>query len=133
VSEDFGSPRSRAPGDDLTDVRDLRTIVRRLLAPREAGLFLTRTDLARLSRGLHLAGVMGERSRMLEMLFRLAGQYDLLPILSDQLVRLFEEADATYCTWVEEYPHWSVYAEAWRRRLATTRASLAGLGSAIQG
>lgn len=109
----------------------LRDIVRRLLTPREAGFFLTRVDIARLSRVLHLPGVTGERARMLETLFRLAGQYDLIVPLIDRLSQLVEAADITYRDWVEEYPRWSAYAEAWQQRLAATRANLAELCAAI--
>lgn len=105
----------------------LRGIMRHLLTPRDAGLYLTRDDLVGISRAVELPGSMGDRSRMLETLFRLAGQYELLPELFDQLARLLEEAAATYSVWGEEYPAWIHYAHAWRHRIASTLATLHSL------
>jgi TorA maturation chaperone TorD len=102
----------------------LRDILRRLLTPREAGVFLTRQDILRAARALELPEVMGERFRMLESLFRLAGQYDLVPALFDRLAGILAEADAAYQRWEEEYPAWRPHAAAWRRRLASTAAAL---------
>jgi TorA maturation chaperone TorD len=98
----------------------LRELVKRLLTPREAGLFLTRADISRISRALDLPGVMGERLSMLETLFRQAGEYQLVPALLDQLRQLLAEAEAAYQGWANEYPAWTPYAQAWRKRVAAT-------------
>jgi hypothetical protein len=102
----------------------LRDMVKGLLTPCETGLFLAREDIARISRSLDLPAVMGERSYMLETLFQLAGQYELVPALLDQLRQLFREADATYRGWAGEYPGWTSYAQAWCRRVAATQVLL---------
>ncbi len=102
----------------------LRDVVRRLLTPHFAGMYMTRQDIAHISRVLDLPGVMGERSRMLETLFRLAGQYELIPALFDQLTRLLEDAGAAYQTWADEYPVWAPYAHAWRCRVASVQLTL---------
>ena len=107
----------------------LQDIVKGLLPPCETGLFLTREDMARISRALDLPAVMGERSYMLETLFQLAGQYELVPALLDQLRQLLTEADATYRGWAGEYPRWTSYAQAWCRRVAATQDLLSELGS----
>lgn len=106
----------------------LRDIVRHLLTPRDAGLYLTRDELRRIGYALDLPGVMGDRSRMLETLFRLAGQYDLAPTLLDQLAGLLEEARVTYQAWAEEHPDWAPYAQAWASRVLSTQATLNSLG-----
>lgn len=99
----------------------LRELVKRLLTPREAGLFLTQADITRISRTLDLPTVRGERLSMLETLFRQAGEYELVPMLLDQLRQLLAEVEAEYQTWAEEYPAWLPYAQAWRIRAAATR------------
>jgi TorA maturation chaperone TorD len=102
----------------------LQGMVRRLLTPCEAGLYLTREDIARLSRALDLPLVMGERSHMLETLFRQAGEYEFVPALLDQLRHLLAEIEAAYQAWAEEYPAWMSYAAAWLRRIETTQVAL---------
>jgi TorA maturation chaperone TorD len=100
----------------------LRALIRRLLSPRETGLYFSREDLARIGYTLALPGVMGERHRMLDHLFHQAGQYELLPALFEQLDRHFEEARQAYAHLAAGYPHWQPYAEAWQARLAATQA-----------
>ncbi|GIK43920.1 MAG: dehydrogenase [Chloroflexota bacterium] len=99
----------------------LRELVKRLLTPREAGLFLTQADITRISRTLDLPMVRGERSSMLETLFRQAGEYELVPTLLDQLRQLLAEAEAAYQSWADEYPAWTAYSQAWRKRVTATR------------
>jgi len=98
----------------------LREVVRRLLTPCESGLFLTREDIARIGQALDAPTVIGERSYMLETLFRQAGEYEFVPALLAQLRQLLAEVEAAYQAWADEYPAWSPYAEAWRRRVADT-------------
>ncbi len=101
-----------------------RSLIKRLLTPREAGLFLTREDIGRLSQSLDLPGVVGERYRMLETLFRLADQYDLRPDLSRQLNQLLDKTNATYEAVAKAYAAWTPYARAWRRRLADSQTRI---------
>lgn len=105
----------------------LRDILRRLLSPRDAGMFLTRQDVARISQTLDLPGVMGERYRMLETLFRLSGQYEMVPALFDQLMEILAEAQTTYQAWADEYPAWAPYARAWCQRATSTQVALHSL------
>lgn len=108
----------------------LHDIVRHLLTPRDAGLYLTRDDLVRISYTLDLPVVMGDRSRMLESLFRLAGQYDLAPKLFDQLTGLLEEAQVAYSAWAYEHPVWAPYGQSWNGRVVSTQATLNSLNEA---
>jgi TorA maturation chaperone TorD len=111
------------PSSDGTDEikTGLRGLIKRLLRPREAGLFLTRDDIARLGLALDLPGAMGDRYRMLETLFRSARQYDQLPSLSHQLNQIFAKAFSTYTSLASEHPVWSAYAKAWQKRLTATQ------------
>lgn len=102
----------------------LRDIIKQLLPPCKAGLFLTREDIACIGRALNSPGVMGERYRMLDNLFRFAGQYDLVPKLFDQLIQTLDEAGSAYQTLAIEYPTWTLYAHAWQHRLASTQSML---------
>lgn len=110
------------PGDEETC--DLPGLVRRLLTPYYAGLYLAREDIARLSRSLDLPAAVGDRPHMLATLFRQAGEFDLLPALLDRLRRLLHETGAAYEAWATDYPAWSPYADAWRARLAGGRELL---------
>jgi TorA maturation chaperone TorD len=110
-----------------SDTFSLRDLVKRLLVPRQAGLFLAREDMARIGQTLNAPGVMGERQRMLASLFRFAGQYDLVSILFDHLIQVLVEANLAYRHLADEYPAWTRYAEAWCDRVANTQTVLAEL------
>lgn len=101
-----------------------RQLIKHLLPPREAGLFITRQHLAQISYALDLPSIMGERYRILDTLFRQATQYDLLPALIEHLGQIVAQADDDYQNLAAEYPAWQPYSQAWRTRLATTQAKL---------
>ena len=117
--------------DDAADgkTRDggspFRRLTKQLLRPRETGLYLTRTDLARLGQTLDLPATVGDRYAMLDTLFHQAMQYDLLPELLDHLGRLFAEVDLAYRQLAADYPGWQPYAQAWCSRLAAAQDELA--------
>lgn len=119
-----------AEADDTTldstsaDTNSLRTVIKRLLPPREAGLFLTREDIARIGQALNSPGVMGERYRMLESLFQFTGQYDLVSELLHHLIETLNEVDQAYQSLAQDYPAWFLYADAWRSRLTNTKTML---------
>lgn len=110
-------------GDDSLG---LRRLLSRLLVPREAGLYLSREEIARISRSLDLPVAMGERYRMLETLFRSAGQYELVPALVERLTTRLTETEAAYQQVAEAYPHWQPYAAAWVKRLGETKKMIEG-------
>lgn len=110
--------------DELAQTPNWRKIARKLVTPRTAGLFLTRQDIARLSRTLDLPGVMGERVRMLENLLRLADQYDLLPDLAEHLSRILIANHTACADLAGEFPAWTPYALAWQQRLAGSKTVL---------
>ncbi len=121
-SDNPGGRRQADGGEEGT--MTLRHLIRQLLPPRQAGLFLMREDIALISRRLHLPTGLGERSRMLDSLFRAAGQYDLIPDLFDQLHQKLLETNTAYHHLADEYTVWKVYADAWGQRLSETKATL---------
>ncbi|MDQ7030471.1 MAG: molecular chaperone TorD family protein [Ardenticatenia bacterium] len=92
-------PRSGPRQDD-----GLHEFVRALLTPREAGLYITRDDLGRLSRHVELPPVVADRRAMLMTMLRLAGQYDELPQVIEGLSRLLNHAANTYQAVAEAFP-----------------------------
>lgn len=123
-----GMPDPEPANEDDTSLNDL---VRMLLTPRDAGLYITRQDIRRIGKAVDLPGVVGERDRMLKTLFRLAGQYETLGELHEELSALFDDAGAAYASWAADYPQWTVYAQAWRRRLDNAEDTIAELASFI--
>jgi TorA maturation chaperone TorD len=117
------APPNQAEPEEIS----LRDVINQLLPPCQLGLYLSREDIARIGRALGSPGIMGERYRMLDSLFRFAGQYDLLPPLFEQLDRILTETDTTYQELALEFPTWTPYAQAWRRRVASARTGLAEL------
>ncbi len=102
----------------------LKALLRCLLTPREAGLYLTRQDLAGLGRALELPVGAGERLRMLQSLFELADQYDVLDQLLARLIGALSDAGQEYAALARQFPAWSPYAQAWRGRLDASRQLL---------
>ena len=102
----------------------LRQIIKRLLSPHEAGLFLTREDIARLNHQIHLTPTMGDRYRMLETLFQQAGQYELVGEVLEGLQLLLDQAEEGYQALAQAYSAWLPYAAAWGWRVQTTKKAL---------
>ena len=115
-----------APEDEPATYH-LRDLIHKLLLPREAGLFITREDIAHIGQALNAPGVMGERHRMLESVFHFAGQYDLLEVLIDLLHQLLEKTREDYRQLALEYPTWRVYADAWGQRVTQSQTLLEDL------
>lgn len=109
----------------------LGDIVKWLLTPAYSGLFLTREELARIGQTLELPAAMGERFRMLDSLFRQAGQYELVPALLNRLELLAGESISACRSLTGEYPHWSTCAKIWHDRLNATRRLLEELGTSL--
>ncbi len=103
---------------------ELKELVRRLLTPREAGLYLTRDDLGRISRRLQLPPVMSDRRAMLTRLFRLAGEYDEVGGLLDALNQVLDDAAGYYQGLAARFPGWEPYARLWQGQVESTRAAL---------
>jgi TorA maturation chaperone TorD len=131
ISEGQIIPLEKRPAENEEGAISLHDIVHRLLTPCEAGLFLTRADIGRLSHMLDLPPLMGERQRMLENLFRLAGQYDLVTRLFERLAHILNEARAVYQGWATDYPAWTASAQAWVQRLSSLQSTLAELRTVV--
>ena len=118
--------------DDAQDLR-LRDLVRRLLTPREAGLWLGRADAMQLSGQLGVPTAIGNRAAMLEAMLRAAGSQDAATAAFDGLLARIEASDARYGSWAEQWPAWRRYADAWRGRLAGTREQVVAWRAALEG
>ncbi len=129
--ESQDSPQWETRGAELDSPFGLRQLIKRLLPPREAGLYLSRADLAQVSRALNLSVGMGDRYRMIETLFQEAGQYELMPQLLTEFERILTDTDQTYQHLAEEYPDWKPYALAWRERLTKTQTLFYNLAETL--
>lgn len=109
----------------------LGDIVKWLLTPLHSGFFLTRNDLARIGQTLQLPAAIGERSRLLDSLFRQAGQYELVPALLNSLDRLARDSGAAYQLLAGEYPRWATCAKIWGNRLSAARKLLEELEATL--
>ncbi|HZR99490.1 MAG TPA: hypothetical protein VFE37_12330 [Chloroflexota bacterium] len=116
-----------AAGAAPDDTASLRRIVRRLLTPARAGLYLGRDDLARLGAALGFPLPALDRRIMLEHLFVAAGPAGLLPRLLDLLAAEAEASIAAYRAWEAAYPHAAPIWAGWRGRAEALRAELAAL------
>jgi len=95
-------------------------VLRHLLIPRQAGMYLTRQDLAAAAMALDLPVVVSDREHMLKSVFQLAAQYELLGELFEQLVSLCQSSASAYSDLAQSNSTWTVYADAWQRRLEST-------------
>lgn len=100
----------------------LRGIAEHLCLPCQAGGYLTRTAITRLSRSLDLPMTFGARPDLLEGLFCAAAQYDRIPDLCTALDTVLGSWDAGYAA--------SPASAPWRDRVATTRGMLDRLARA---
>lgn len=118
---------SRRGWDDEGEGPGINAVVRRLLTPVEAGLFLARAQLSDIARALGLPAPVGDRFQMLRGLFTAAGQFEqvvpLLAALDDRVRGTRQRVDQLS----ERYPLWSHYATAWSGRLDETIRRLAEL------
>lgn len=142
VFRDSGGPDAPAPAFCPTDDGQcittppteaelrLRDVIKKMLPPCEAGLFITREDIARMAQALKMPASMGDRYKMIETLFQQAGEFDLVPQLLAQFDQLFTRAAAGYQNQADAYPGWAGYAAAWQRRTTAMQALLQELSQA---
>ncbi len=109
-----------APDDEVR----LRHVIRRLLTPAHAGMFLGRDDLSRLGAALGFALPALDRRIMLEHIFVAAGPAGLLPRLLDLLTAAVDDWLAAYRAWETAYPHTAAIWADWRGRAEALRAEL---------
>lgn len=104
---------------------DLRAIARFLTTPAQSGFFLSRRDIAALGRRLDVPVGFGGRARMLEHLWRGAGEYDAVGPLIDELIalvdtRAYQELDDRLAPSIAS---WAVKLSATRAALSRMRES----------
>lgn len=126
--------RSQRGWDDEGEGPGINSVVRRLLTPAEAGLFLARAQLNDIARALDLPAPVGDRFQMLRGLFTAAGQFDqvvpLLGALEERVAAVRELVDDLS----DRYPSWAAYASAWVHRLDASAHLIAQLrAQAIDG
>jgi len=116
--EDAGA-LSALIGDD--NERDLNQIVRSLIIPDIAGMFITRRDISALGRHLGIKAPIRERKQMMRDLFDAAARFDLVPTLLDHLDELFAAEFWRLAVLTERYPAWTAHARHWLFRLEQSR------------
>jgi hypothetical protein len=77
-------------------MHDIKQLSAYLLTPLLSGIFLSRDDVGRLSRGLSLPRGFGQRRQMIENLFQSAITYEQIPSLLSLIERLL-------LRWEDEY------------------------------
>src|SRR5215210_3126420 len=123
---------SAIPPDPPADEPRLRDVIRRLLTPARAGLYLGRDDLSRLGSALGFPLPALDRRIMLEHLFMAAGPAGLLPRLFELLIAEVDAWVSSYAEWEQAYPHSSEIWAAWRGRAEALRAELTTLAAEAQ-
>ena len=122
------------PPDLLAEEKTgLKDIAAYLTTPAWSGLFLSRSDLARMGRGERLPRGFGSRVQTLTNLLRAAAEFDRVPPLLDAL-------DAQADAWESFYQKLSdsglesveAVAQMWTNRLVTTRSLLERVRTATQ-
>ncbi len=128
----LGPGRASAGDDQAPDADEvpLRAVIRRLLTPARAGLFLGRADLARLGAAIGFPLPALDRRLMLEHLFVATAPAGALPRLLDLLVAEADAWVATYEEWERLYPRSATIWAEWRGRAQALRAELAEMRAA---
>ncbi|RME96809.1 MAG: hypothetical protein D6768_21090, partial [Chloroflexi bacterium] len=129
--DEFAPGAVPSPPESGEEVR-LRDLVRQFMIPRDAGLYLTRRDIAGLAQSLELPKGMGDRAKMLETLFRQAGEFDSVPDLVAQIELLVVAQAEIFHRWQMDYPAWEPLGQAWQTRLEQTRARLQQINATVE-
>ena len=102
----------------------LRDIVRFLLAPSRCGMFLSRSRLGMIARGLGLRLPFGSRFEVAEWLFSSAGQNEMAPALITSLRVEADAAEKCFTDWAERWPAWRPAALYWKECTNNTKRML---------
>ncbi|GIW01191.1 molecular chaperone [Roseiflexus sp.] len=119
--EDDGALFAHA-GDD--NERDLNQIVRSLIIPDVAGMFISRRDIGALGCRLGIKAPLRERMQMMRDLFDAAARFERIPALLDHLDELFAAEFWRLAVVTERYPVWTAHARHWLSRLERSRAMI---------
>jgi hypothetical protein len=119
VQDEDAGALSAHTGDD--SARDLNQIVRSLIIPNIAGMFISRYDISMLGRRLRIKAPIRERKQMMRDLFDAAARFDLIPTLLDYLDELFATEFWCLAVLTERYPAWTAHARHWLFRLEQSR------------
>jgi TorA maturation chaperone TorD len=111
------SPTPSVPSDDEGEDDGLSSLIRHLITPLESGVFLTRTEIRRIARQLHLPMTMGDRFGMVKQLFEAAGQFDQIDPLLTALEQHWQQAEHKVISLTTAAPAWRSYGEVWLIRI----------------
>jgi TorA maturation chaperone TorD len=106
------------------DEMRLRDVVRFLLVPARCGMFLSRSRLGMIARGLGMRLPFGSRFEVAEWLFSSAGQSDQVRALIAVLAAEVSEWEAHFAGWAMQWPAWQPAALYWLERVSDTRRKL---------
>ena len=110
----------------------LRDIVRFFLAPARCGVFLSRSQLGQLAKGLGRRLPFGSRFEVTELLFASAGEAEAVEPLITALESECDVWGREYWAWARQYPAWQPTAETWLGRTANAARILSGMRQVIE-
>jgi TorA maturation chaperone TorD len=120
-------PVSDVPTEEENEDDGLSSLIRHLITPVESGVFLTRIEIRRMARQLHLPITMGDRFGMVKQLFEAAGQFEKIEPLVTLLKQYWAQTEAQVVALMSAVPLWGSYGEVWLRRLGQGQDVLADL------
>lgn len=126
------SPVPSVPPNNEEEDDGLSALIRHLITPVESGVFLTRTELRRIARKLHLPMTMGDRFGMVKQLFEAAGQFEQIEPLLTALEQHWQQAEHKVVTLITAVPAWRSYGEMWLTRLNQGQSLLITLHTSWQ-
>jgi TorA maturation chaperone TorD len=105
----------------------LRALLHFVLTPARCGVFLSRSRLGQMAKGLGMRLSFGSRFDVAERLFASAGESGQVEGLIGALNDEVEVWQAEYRAWAEQSPAWRPFAETWLARTADAMRTLAGM------
>ena len=95
----------------------LKEIAGFLITSAYSGIYLSRSEIARLARRRRIPRGFGGRQQMLVNLLRSAAAYDALDRVVEDLQAAMEAWLGEYRSWSDDYPCLQVHLDSWLRRL----------------
>ena len=133
----------RSPGAPLPSLRlpvcpdpldapdaGLQDIAAFLATPACAGVYLSRDDIARLSRACALPRGFGARRQMLTNLLRAAAEFDSVGAATNALLALTDEYAAAYARFAARGAVFALIGQAWHARAEALQTVLARIAAA---
>ena len=117
---------------DLLDAPDagLKEVADFLATPVSAGVYLSRDDIARLSRACALPRGFGDRRQMLTNLLRAAAEFDSVGAATNALLALTGEYASAYARFAACGAVFAPIGQAWHARTVALQAMVARIAAA---